>query len=134
MNPRNTLQLRQNLLMDALEIARTFRLTSQEIIRPARHQVTFADFWITPHRVLKPVEKILRLAVERDLHDDRDHLAAGEAAGQRRIAPDDTLPFQNIDPAKAGRGRKADFRSKFRIADAGIEPEQADDVAVCRVE
>ncbi|MNK94590.1 hypothetical protein D3C87_1147930 [compost metagenome] len=134
MNARNPRQFRQNFLVNALEIPRAFRLAAQKIIRAARHQITFADFRISPHRVFETVEKILRLPIQRDLHDDRNHLAAGKTAGQCRVPANNPFPLENIDPAKAGGCRKSDLCGKLGITDAGIEPKQADDMAVGRIE
>jgi hypothetical protein len=62
--------------MDRFIGGHIFGADAQPVIDIARHQKTFAHFRALTHRVFKPHQIILGLAVQRDLYHDIDRLIA----------------------------------------------------------
>ena len=120
--------------MNPLEITGCFDFDPEEIIRAAGHQIALTYLGVFTNGAFEPVEKIFRLPVEGYLDNDRDNFAASGTARQRRIAPDNPFPLQNIDPPQTGGWRQSDLCGELGVADAGVQSQHSDDMAIGSVQ
>ena len=120
--------------MDAGEILGVFGHDFQQIIGGAGHQVTFKDVRNAGHLAFKGVQQVIGLTLQGDFHKNRGGFAEAARIQKGDIAGDETILFQPLDPAVAGRGGQIYLIGQIGICDAAILLQDAQDPAVGCVE
>src|SRR5690606_11295646 len=121
---------REDLLVDALEIASIHNIDAQEIIRASGHQKALADFGMLAYGRLETIEIFLGLALQRDVDDNSDGCFRAAGVDDCRVTADDAGVVEARHAAEAGRRRETDGFGELGVGHAPVETEQSQDFPV----
>jgi hypothetical protein len=106
--------------VDALEIDRVLCGETQDVVGVAGHQETLHDLLRPCDGPFEILQRLARLAGQRDLDEDIHVPAELLLVEQRDVVLDDAGVLQRPGAAQAGGGGQADPFGKVRVGDAAV--------------
>ena len=130
MHPQNARRLRENIGVDALEIARVAKRDAQQVVRGARQEVALDDFRVTAHVPLESIERRAPpLLLERHGNERRAGKSCDVGIEQHDVARNETALLE-----QAGGGRKMDPFGEREVGQPPVAHQGAQDRLIAIVD
>ena len=129
-DPRHAGEMAEDVGVEPLEIGQVAGDDLHQVVARPRHQVATEHVGAGGKAALERAERVVVLALERDLDEGGDAEADGVRVDERPVAGNDAGRLEVLDAPRAGRGREANADGKLDRRQPAVLGERRNDLPV----